>query len=245
MVVGMRSVLRRSLEASQPSLHRVINIVWPHSGASSSRSFSALSFECAPNEWFLSLVIGATPQTKQQRILYHLLEGHLLIDGQPLGKLPAEHRHSIIIEQLFGTRNLLTWPSGLHDMSYQLAFDMNGHIVHIGFRNGTIIVRAWVRGALLEFIPRAVFGLPKDCDLPASLINGCVHWLDLRTGLLEIRQEPDIWVSKQSNWILDYSNRRALRRTSTLVDRHSPVFRHIASIFDRFEYSQNLTVFQP
>ena len=130
-----------------------------------------------------------------QTIHYHLLEGYLLIDGQPLGKLPAEHRNSGILEQLFGNQSLLSYPSGLPSMTYRLAMCFNDHQIHLGFRNGKIFVRACVRGAILELVPSEIFSSPSGFDLPASLVENCVHWLDLNTGVMEIRQEPHIWKS--------------------------------------------------
>jgi hypothetical protein len=49
------------------------------------------------------------------------------------------------------------------------------------------------------------------------------QWLDLTTGILEIRQEP-IWKSKPGNWLLNVRNRQAQRRQSRLVDPRSPLF---------------------
>src|SRR5207248_1087189 len=145
----------------------------------------------------------AAQETVQQTIHYHMLEGHLMIDGQPMGKLPANHRESAILEQLFGKQSLLTYPSGLRGMTSTLACNMNGHQIHFGFRENTIIVQACVRDTVLEFIPQAAFGKPPNLDLPISLVENCVHWLDLRTGVLEARQRPDVWKPKQSNWLLD------------------------------------------
>jgi len=245
MVYRMRHLLRRSLEAHPSSLGNAINRVWPQaSGGATRRLSSPSSLDPSSGWWFTSNILS-TLQMKQQSVLYHLLEGHLLIDWQPLGKLPAVHRESFVIGQLFGSQSLSTYPSSLRGMTYTVAFAMNGHQIHIGFRGRTLIVRACVRGTVLELIPRDTFGGARNFDLPGSLVEHCVHWLDLNTGVLEVRQEPDIWISKPSNWILDFNARTARRRTSTLIDPHSPPFQRIARIFDRFEYPGRLTVFQP
>ena len=81
--------------------------------------------------------------------------------------------------------------------------------------------------------------------MPAPLALNCVHWLDLETGVLEIRREPDIWTSKPSNWLLNFGTRRVQRRGSLLVDPHSRTFREIARIFEHFELCGHLTVYQP
>ena len=245
MVHRMRLVLRQSLEASPESLTSAITSTWPEPEDTPPRSFSDLKFLLHPNEWWVSSTVNATQRTAQQTIHYHLLEGHLLVDGQPLGQLPAEYRESVILRQLFGNQSLLTYPSGLPGMTYMLAIRMYGHQIHLGFRNRNLIVRAYVRNTVLEFIPLEIFRDTSSFDLPASLIDGCVHWLDLQSGVMEIRQQPNIWMSKPSNWLLDFNTRLAQRRTVTLVNPQSSLFRQVAHIFDRVEYAQQLTVYQP
>ncbi|MCJ1431212.1 hypothetical protein MMC27_000563, partial [Xylographa pallens] len=244
ILFGMRFILRTSLEANPSSLNRVLNAILPQI-ENVPRSFSKPVFLPAPHDWWLELTIDATGQTKQQAIHYHLLEGHLFVDGRPVGKLPFEHQQSVVLEQLFGKQSLRTYPSGLRGMTYTLAFPVYGHQIHIGFRNNVLIVQACVRDTLLELIPQELFGGASNFDLPASLVENCVHWLDIRTGVIEIRQRPDIWKIKSSNWYLDCNARMARRRNSTLVDPHSLVFKQIANIFNGFEYRGRLTVFQP
>lgn len=245
MVYRLRHLLRRSLEAHPTSLGNAIDRVWPQASGGATRRFSSPeSVEPLTGWWFTSNIFS-TLQTNNQLVHYHLLEGHLLIDWQPLGKLPAVHRESVVLGQLFGSQSLLTYPSSLRGMTYTLAFAMNGHQIHIGFREKALIVRACVRGTVMELIPRDTFGGARNFDLPGSLVEHCVHWLDLNTEMLEVRQEPDIWISKPSNWILDFKSRTAHRRKSALIDPHSPPFQRIARIFDRFEYPGRLTVFQP
>ncbi|KAL8827548.1 MAG: hypothetical protein Q9191_003115 [Dirinaria sp. TL-2023a] len=244
MVYRMSSILRKSFIASPSCLKKAINNVWPCPEGVVAREFSQPIFCQTPNDWWICLMTTATRQTRQQNITYHLLEGHLLVDGMPLAKLPAEHRQSPLLKRLFGKQNLLTYPSSLYGMNHILAFPMSGHEVHFGFRNNSLIVQARARGTLLELIPHHVFGDPSNFDVPSSLAANCVHWLDLETGILEIRQEPDIWISKSSNWLLDFRTHSAKRRDSLLVDPHSQTFHQVARIFEHFEQSHQLTLYQ-
>ena len=246
MVYQMRDLLRRSIKASPESLESAINTLWPQAGSGASRSFCETKFLEPPHEWWVQSCIQATLQSHQQAIHFSLLEGHLLIDGKPLGKLPAKHRESMVLGQLFGNKSLLTYPSGLRGMAYRVAHGVTDHEVHIGFRNDCLIVQACYQGAVLELIPHTVFGSPSNFDLPASLIRNCVHWLNTQTGILEIRQGPEIWKHKSSNWQLDFNTGQAHRHErSWLVDPHSSLFQRVARIFHRFELPDRLTVFQP
>ena len=241
MVFQLRSILKHSLENSQASLISSISTIWPDVEETQSKQFSRFEFLQDPNEWWVQAVISATFETAQQIVQFHILEGHLLVNGKAIGKLPPEWRTADVLRQLFGNQSLLTYPSSLPDMTYMLAIRMNDHQIHIGFHRREIFVRALVRGAVLELIPPRVFEL----DLPASLVDNCVHWLNIRTRVIEIRQQPSIWKSKQSNWLLDFQTGQATRRNSTLVDPHSPLFQRIARTFEHFENRRYLTVFQP
>lgn len=245
MVHRMRFTLKYSLEASQDSLISSITTIWPDVGGTQSRKFSRFEFLPDPDQWWVQIIIDATAQTTQQTVHFHLLEGHLLVMGKPIGKLPPEWRTAVVLQQLFGNQSLLAYPSSLPGMTYMLAIIINDHQIHLGFRNREIFVRARVRDTVLELIPPQVFGGLDHFDLPASLVDNCVHWLDLRTRVIEIRQPPNIWKSNQSNWLLNFSTGHATRCTSTLVDPHSPLFQRIARTFEHFENRRHLTAFQP
>jgi hypothetical protein len=87
----------------------------------------------------------------------------------------------VVLQQLFGNQSLLTYPSSLPGMTYMLAIIINGHQIHLGFRDREVFVRARVCDTVLELIPLQVFGTLEHFDLPASLVDNCVYWLDLRT----------------------------------------------------------------
>lgn len=241
----MRGLVRRSIECSPGSLTDAIDTVWPLAKDDRPRSYSDPHFLGPPYHWWVEFRVSGNTQARQQTVHYEMIEGHLLIDQKPLGRLPEEHRSSIMLEELFGKQNLLTYPSCLRGMTYVLGFTPNEHQIHIGFRNGSLIIRACLRGAVLELIPRSTFGEFAQMDLPASLVENCVHWLDVQTGLIEVRQNPDIWIRKLSNWTVDVRSRFARRRNSVLVDPHSPLFQQVARVFHRFEHPARLTVYQP
>ncbi|KAI9765661.1 MAG: hypothetical protein M1840_007218 [Geoglossum simile] len=246
MAFRMRAIIRESIESNPDSLTLAINGVWPEAEGDSGRSYSTWQFLSKPHEWWVASTVEATEFTSHQIVHYHLLEGYLFVDGKPLGKLPAEIRNSEILKELFGNQHLLTFPSALSGMTYMLAMPKDGHQIHLGYRDKKLLVRARVHNTVLEFVERSVFGSGSDPDLPASLIQNCVHWLDLRSGFLEIRRQPYIWKHKRiGNWVLNFHTRRAYRRTVSLVDPHSELFQHIAGIFQHFEHRHMLTAFQP
>ncbi|EER23013.1 hypothetical protein CPC735_020410 [Coccidioides posadasii C735 delta SOWgp] len=250
MVYRMRSLFRESLAKAPRAFYQAMDSLWPQAEGTAPRCYANFEILDPSHEW-VSLTVSPTQNARQQTIHYHLLEGHLIVDGQPLGKLPAKHRKSVVLEQLFGEQRLLIYPSSLFGMTYMLAFPMNGHEIHFGFRDTDLIVQARVRGTILEYIPPAIFGDLQNFDLPGPLIANCVHWLDLNSGIMEVRRRPDIWKSKSSHWCVSIRSREAWRQKrynrpgSLLIDPHSGLFQLVAQVFDHFEYRHGLTVFQP
>ena len=241
----MRFLLRRSLEAYPDSFASTVEVFRQGSEGDPSSQLSRPAFLPYPDEWWIAATIYATQHAMEQSVHYHLLEGHLLIGGQTARKLPTKHNSSGILEELFGNQSLLTYPSTLIGMDHKLAICPYGHEIHIGSRNEGLIVRACVDNSILEFIPRKMFRSESSFDLPASLIDNCVHWLNLSTGILEIRQKPDIWKLKGSNWLLNCNTHQAQRRRVNLIDPQSRLFHRMERIFHRFEDPQHLTVYQP
>ncbi|KAF7931332.1 hypothetical protein BELL_0384g00070 [Botrytis elliptica] len=243
-VYHMRHALRESLVASPESLLLAVGIVWPLPEGSQPRVSSSLVFDCPEKWWVYAKVIGSSIM-KEQTLSFHLFYGYLLIDGQPLGMLPADYRSSAVLRDLFGDVNLLTFPSSLPGSQFQLTNDQLGHTIHLGSRDGKVVVRACSGKTVLELVPSRVFHTDNNFDLPIPLVLDCIHWLDLNTGIIEIRQKPNIWRFKDANWRLNVRTRKAWRRSSCLVDPFSPTFKRVHRILEHFEDSGHLTVYQP
>lgn len=242
MTATARDMLRDTVQKYPSSLQSAIDVVRPNTYTTSSL-YSKWQFLPHPHEWWVTSTMKATEDTVPQVIHYHLLEGHLLIDGHAMGKLPAEIRDSEILKELFGNQRLVAFPSSVPDMSYTLAVDKEGYRIHLGYRKQQLIIRAQKLDQILELVPRQQFGSDHNLDLPSHLIHQCVHWIDLRSGILEIRRQPRIW--RDSNWTINISSRRANGQHTSLVDPHSKLFKSIAGIFRDFEEPQMLIVTQP
>ncbi|GKU06108.1 unnamed protein product [Fusarium langsethiae] len=242
-------------EKNYKLLEHSINETWVDSGANGTRSYSKWESLSGRQVGWVTAKIAETEWISPQVVHYHLLQGHLIVDGKPLGRLPLQMRQDPAVQELFGAQHLLTRPSGL--LEYQLVNDVSGHQVHLGFRDGRVVIQAFYRNSLLEYVPRAIFMGSGGCDLPTDLVDSCVHWLNLRTGELEMRRKPWIWKTKPSTWILDTRNRVAIHKQgkggmhkkpslgTKLVEPKSKIGQQITSIFRHFEDVDKLTIYQP
>ena len=247
MAYRIRRLIQHSIESNPDSLGAAINKTWSDPGNSTGRTYSHWQFLSSPNDrWVVSVIASTANQfVVSQTVHYNFVEGHLLVDGKPLGRLPLDIRESEEVKELFGSQHLLTFPSSLSGMSHVMATRIRGNEVHFGLRGKSLVIRALIRDSLMEYVPRRVFMDNGNFDLPSGLIENCVHWLNLRTRCLEIRRKPVIWKTRPSDWILDVSHRRAQRNRVVLVDPHSDLCKRVAGIFRHFEDPQRLTVFQP
>lgn len=241
----MSGFMRSSIEHNPRSLTAAVDSVWPNGAHGEPRQYSHPKFINKPPRQWIELQVDWQEGAWRQTIHFDVLDGRLLVDGKPLSRLPSEHQDSWMLNELFGRQNLLTYPSYMPGMLYMLNFAPGGHEIHLGTRENRLIIRACYRGALLELVPRNTFGSPENPDLPASLVENCVHWLNLTTGVVEARQKPSIWIQKRSNWTIDIRRRLARRHRVFLVDPYSPLFDRVASMFCGFEDRARLTVYQP
>ncbi|RSM02017.1 hypothetical protein CDV31_011100 [Fusarium ambrosium] len=251
----MRFMVRDWIENNPRPLEDAINETWTDTGSLRRRSYSGWTILAGSHAWWATAQVPGTQWARPQVIHYHLVQGHLTVDGMPLGRLPLEMREDPVIRELFGGQHLLTRPSNL--MEHHLVNQVEGHQIHFGSRGGKVIIRAIFGGALLEHVPRTVFKGRMGYDLPSGLVDDCVHWLNLNTGKLEMRRKPRIWVPRPSNWILDVRKRYAVRNVGRrsrngppslgthLVEPRSDVVQKINRIFQGFEDAEKLTVYQP
>jgi hypothetical protein len=247
MAYRIRRLIQHSIESNPESLGAAINKNWSDADNSSGRTYSPWQFLSSPDKrWVMSVITSTTSKFNVSQVVhYNFVEGHLMVNGKPLGRLPLDIRESGDVKELFGNQHLLTFPSLLSGMSYVMATRIHGNEVHFGLRGKSVVIQAFTRDSLLEYVPRHVFMDNDKFDLPLGLIENCVHWLNLHTSRLEIRRKPYIWRTRSRDWILDFINRRAQRSRVLLVDPYSDLCKRVASIFCHFQDPQRLTVFQP
>ncbi|KAI8963576.1 hypothetical protein F5Y11DRAFT_144057 [Daldinia sp. FL1419] len=247
MAYHLRPLLKAAIEAYPDAVGHGISRSWSDSPDGIKSSFSEWVFLAAPHSRW---IVARTSErrwvyTSTQTIHYNFIEGHMLVNGKPRGKLPLEIQDSEDVKQMFGNQHILTYPSSLPGMTHRLANRINGQDVHFGMRDGLVVIRTCTADTTLEFIPKSVFTSSKGFDLPAELTENCVHWLNLGTECLEIRRMPAIWVKRQRDWEIDIPNRTATRGNVNLVDTQSSVFSQIARMLQFFEHPERLTVSQP
>lgn len=244
--------VRDSILADSTGLEEAICAVWKRSSWAQHQNFSPWEQPIDVYEdghisrWVFATLTNIVGGCNHKQIIhYSYVEGYLLIDGKAFGELPLEIRNSEDVNLLFGNQNLLTSPSPLDGMTHQLLANPRGHEIHFGLRNGKAIISDFWEGCLREFIPKRTFQNAESYDLPSSLIDGCIHWLNISEGILEIRQASSRWKLRNNDWKVDIKTKIARRGPSTLVSPHGSLAAKVGRIFQGFEDPRRLTIFQP
>lgn len=258
MTFRLSSLIHTAVEAHSDIIGEAIDINWQSITNHTTQSESSWIFLPSPHQQWIRFVVNEDFERSQSKQVFHLhiLEGHFLVNGKRRGSLPPAMLNDPTIQRLFGDHSLYVFPSSMFGMDYRLDRLFQDQAIHFGRRDSQVVVRAVARtvagamkaNVLYEFIPRAIFNPdnPMTFDLPTSLVDSCYHWLDLDTGILEIRRHPSIWWSRTRDWKLNFIQRTAARGGNVnLVDPRSAVFQQVASVFQHFEMPQKLTVFQP
>ena len=106
--------------------------------------------------------------------------------------------------------------------------------VHFSLQNDNLEVRAQCRQTndVLQLIPLSkLWG-----DLPPSLVDGHIHWLNLSTSIIEIRPLKKLWEESSENWKIDCTPGRyhMYKGHETLVDVRSPTWAVVSKYLANF-----------
>ena len=241
---GLRLLLMRDLKVSH-SLHRIVgqlimgdqsvglNLavteVWS-SFRPRSRSWNALEF---PNDRWLTMQTAESFGCAQL-VLYNNLDGELLVDGSPIGRLPTSYICNDLYLRIFGSQVLHTLSADMPGMLYMSARDIGGYVVYFGMREGDLVIRTRKGSRILEIIPNHRFA----GDLPRALVDDYVHWLDLSAREIEFRPLDRRWEYKPENWRLRYpsgSTPRLSQGDRMFVDVRSPTYAATMNVFKALE----------
>ncbi|KAH9903539.1 hypothetical protein F4778DRAFT_790586 [Xylariomycetidae sp. FL2044] len=254
LMFRLRPLLRDGFRQYRDGISSAIQMTWSDANETEyTLFFTDWCFLPGPSaDWIMSTMKTEVQGTlTEQHVHYNIVGGHLLVGGRIQDKLPPEIRDSAAVQDVFGQKHLLTYPSNIQGMTHMLVSSVHGQIIYFGVREGEIIIQALSSSTCLQYVPRGVFGNQNgsSLDLPASLVENCIHWLDLDRQRVLVRRKPNIWVADPDQWTVHIRGRTATRgpdyRLVTLVDPHSPLASRVAGIFDGFLYPPQLEISQP
>ncbi|KAG9125299.1 hypothetical protein FRC07_008195 [Ceratobasidium sp. 392] len=187
-----------------------------------------------PGSRWVSTVSESSPGRSSQQVFLNLLEGRLLVDGKPLGRLPKEYVAHPTYIRIFGEKVLDVAPSSSPGMEFTARSLIEKHEVsfHLDGDTGELIIRTRTEDATLELMsPTCVLE-----NFPLFFSSDYHHWITIETGAVEFRPLSTPWTSRSENWWLrptgesTYTMERPLdNQTVFLMDSQSLMFQSIIS----------------
>lgn len=169
----LASLVCASIIQSPDVFRLAIRAVWPEPEDRPRQIYNL----CSQQPSWVACDIQENEEGNLVQVHYNYVQGLLLVDNKPLGKLPKAPEHIEVLNELFGDQALLTFPSTQKGMDYTLCLTPRNYRVDVGFEAGNMIVRATKGNQYLQLIPREVFRTETSWDLPGPLLDDCWHWL--------------------------------------------------------------------
>ncbi|KAG9310853.1 hypothetical protein JVU11DRAFT_8708 [Chiua virens] len=236
-------------DSSDEGIDNAIRRIW-----SDYRPGSKWSSLSSPNSRWVSCMTAATatPRQSSQYVHFNLLDGLLLVDGKPLGRLPSEILQHACYNQLFGEQVLDIIPADVSGMDYSTRGMISGHQVYfsLGGSGSDLVIQAKRieplpnRSEMMELIPQQKL----KGDLPDVLIEGHAHWLNLSSSIMEIRPLDNLWETSAENWRICciFGQYRAYRGNESshesLVDMRSKSWDMVSNLLKPLDAPRHLLV---
>ncbi|KAF3308478.1 hypothetical protein TWF173_001179 [Orbilia oligospora] len=129
----------------------------------------------------------------------NILQGKLLVNGKPNGRLPEDYFTHESYVKLFGNRMFDVSPSQIPNMSYQTKNTFHGATLHFHLEGRHLVIRKQ-NGDDHEFIPGERF----MGEIPSPLVRRGSQWLDLKREEVIFYQSDFWWIETPSagDWVL-------------------------------------------
>ncbi|GBE85314.1 hypothetical protein SCP_0705010 [Sparassis crispa] len=194
-----------------------------------------------PNDRWMTVAYDRTT------VHINALNGELLVNGKPLGRLPGAIVTHPDYTRIFSKKILDVIPSDMPGMDFATRADVFGFHVHFALdpQCGQLTIKARSGSTVYEVIPHSKF----VGDLPTPLIIDYVHWLKIDTdpkrAEMELRPLGDLWTPSLDNWRIQFSmngHSTMCRKDTWLVDNRSPSFAMISERLRPLECAEHLII---
>ena len=232
-----RDAPRLIISGKDQGLDQGISNVWP-GFQSASNGWKPFPI---PNERWVTTQTKASSGCASQTVLYNLLDGELLVDGRPLGRLPREYLSSAIYRRVFGSQILNVFASNMPGMLYMTARKIHDYLAYFTLRGGEVVIKLRQGQQILEYVPHDIF----VGDMPSKFVNEYAHWLNLSSHEIEFRPLQQRWTSDTKNWRLRYQAKNPshlFQGKTRLVDVRSATFMRTMDVFKALETWENTHV---
>ena len=215
----------RIVSQADPGLDQALSLLWSDSHP---ESLSWIALKAHNDRWVYASRASSCSVTAKT-IQYNVVEATLLINGETMHKLPADYTSSAIYVRMFGDKQPLVVPSTLQGFKYMTCQPTDRGVLHFGFQDQELIIRAVSANAVFELLPPDIL----DGDVPGFLQENYSHWLDISTETVDF--EPRGGKGKEvSEWQLtaiDAGQAQLVKDSKLLIDVCSATSEEIMETF--------------
>ncbi|KAF8420356.1 hypothetical protein EV426DRAFT_675169 [Tirmania nivea] len=206
------------------------------------------------NDRWVMTQTGKSHSEISMTVHYNLLEGTLLVNGTPFGRLPKSYTSSPTYHRVLGNRIISVTKADLKGMEYQMvhpvytdATDATDETdetskteiyLYFAMQDNELIIRAKT-GKEGTDMHELIAHDKLSGDFPSTILNSCAHWLDLRSNVVEFRPLQDsksLWLPSSANWVVSI-----LPPTSTLSWRAEGVCELTAGRLKMIDYHGSIS----
>ncbi|KIK92145.1 hypothetical protein PAXRUDRAFT_147949 [Paxillus rubicundulus Ve08.2h10] len=195
-----------------------------------------------PNSRWFTCQTAATTAQCSQVVHFNLLDGSLLVDGKPLGRLPDAIMQHPMYALILGKQVFDVTPSDLPGMEFSTRGMISGHQVHFALNGGKLVIRAKHKSKtdIWELIPQE----KMNSDLPVVLVKDHAHWMNLSTSTIEVRPLKRLWEPSPENWTISStpSISRMRKGSELFVDIRSRTWAMISSLLKPLDLPEHLII---
>ena len=220
--------------AGKLGLEDAIRIIW-QTFPGTVYSWSSYS---EPNTRWIRNYTKTPEGSTSQLIQCNVLDGELLVDGRPIGRLPTDYLRSEPYLRLFEHRLFSVLASDSAGMLYMSAEKFHGYTLYFGKRRDSHIIRLKHDKALYELLPANIF----SGDLPVRLVSQFLHLANLVSGQVEFWPIKNKWQAQEDIWCLSLSTRQLVKGDSIILDRKSRLSASAIAILESLEAPDRIEV---
>lgn len=188
------SILAQQISNGDGSLDSALHVSWPaYPGAGRWRRISETY-----DHWLVGESLTNSVSSKSLTMHFNILDGELLVNGVPLGRLPAEYERHPAYRKLFGMKVIDVMPSTIPGLRFSSTNRFSGYTLHLGMSTDSeLLIRAVGKGQAYELIPSSLFAQ----NFPATFSEGFIHWYDIDNDCIEFRSRDNPLEPAPAGWL--------------------------------------------
>ncbi|RDW94330.1 hypothetical protein BP5796_00093 [Coleophoma crateriformis] len=223
-------LLRAEVLKNREGLDSSISSIWD--GYKPGSTWQAMA---TPNERWLISTVEETSIQSSGDICFNTLNGDLLVNGSPIGRLPLEFQKHATFQRHFSS-TLDVVPSSMPGMRFETQLAISGQQVHFVMHKGELIIRTKKGDQIHELLPQSAL----KHDFPAEFVKNFSHWLNISTGSIEFRSLENTWQPSPNNWQSPEYSLSLIQGHCKLVDVRSTTAKNIARLLEGIEDASNI-----